>query len=382
MFYDSWQQNARIFTLPKKPAGIMVMLLVATFLILLLPGGQVSAALHSGCTAYAFSPDHTLLDFPSSSFVSGTRPFFSESTCTTETGETISAGRGCVYADTEDEAKSVCQSKVGSGSEATRLWDLYPEYQTANQKLWKCSASAGGNGSKRKATKRKPVYIPPTGVSLNKTDLSVTAVHGLNSGIECQRVDNAGVGIQWVIDLGVLDAVDVWSFVGLGYEVCFPQSGRIIFLDAAASPRTVLTDISYELRDGYTCAAMKIAGTLVLVPADSLEITPDTSSLGITSAKVDSSGEDISWANDLTNCQVTTDFNLRLRRQPGGESLRLVPRNTTLAATRRTVYWFKVEFNNIDGWIAASLTTTAGDCAPNGDSADVIAAATVGAARD
>ena len=200
MFNHSWHQNARIFALPKKPAGIGMMMLVTTFLILIFSGGRVSAALRSGCTAYAFSPDHILLDFPSSSYVSGTRPFYSDTSCTTETGETISAGRGWVYADTEEEAESVCQSKVGSGSEATKLWDLYPEYQTANQKLWKCSAGAGdngsngSNGSKRKAAKRKPVYIPPTGVSLNETDLSVTAVHGLNSGIEFQRVDQGGVG--------------------------------------------------------------------------------------------------------------------------------------------------------------------------------------------
>ena len=209
-------------------------------------------------------------------------------------------------------------------------------------------------------------------ILVRETDLEIEAVNGLRSGIECQRVDNAGVGIQWVIDLGVLDAVDVWSYVGGGYEVCFPQSGRIIFLDAATSPRTVRTDISYEFRDGYTCAAMGVAGTLVLVTADSAEISSDSTSSAVTGATVDSAGDVISWATILADCRVTTDFNLRLRRQPGGDSLRLVPRNTTLTATKRTVYWFKVKFNNVDGWIAASLTTIEGDCAPDGDSEDAL----------
>ena len=218
-----------------------VPMLVAALLLFFLPGGQVSAELRSGCTAYVFSPSTVYLDFPSSSFVKGTRAFYSDSACTVATGDTISAGSGWVYADAEDEAESVCQEKVSSTSTATRLWDLYPEYATANQKLWKCSGgsggrSSGGNGKKGKYLAKK-VYIPPTGVTLNQTDLKLTAVDGLNSGIQFQRVDAAGVGIPSVIELGFLDAVDVWSNIGKGYEVCFPQIGRIVFLDAATSPR-------------------------------------------------------------------------------------------------------------------------------------------------
>ena len=113
-------------------------------------------------------------------------------------------------------------------------------------------------------TPRKAVY---TGVLLNqKTDLQLFAVNGLYSGIQFQRVPPAGVGIQSVLDLGYLDAVDVWANIGDGYGVCFPQLGQIIFLDAATSPRTVTT-IQYFTRDGYTCAFMDRAGTVVLVQA-------------------------------------------------------------------------------------------------------------------
>ena len=346
MFYDSWQQNARIFTLPKKPAGIMVMMLVATFLLLVLPGGQVSAALQSGCTVYAFSPP-TYIDFPSSSFVRGTRAFYSDRDCEIETGESISAGVGWVYADTKAEANSVCQSKVGSGSKTKKLWDLYPDYQTANQKLWKCSGSAGGNGSNGrngKAKKRKLVYIPPTGVSMNETDLSVTAVNGLNSGIEFQRVDQGGVGIDSILDLGFLDAVDVWSYIGGGYEVCFPQIGKIIFLDAATSPRTVM-EIQYEYRDGYTCASLDRAGTLVLVrPADNGDLT-------------------LAEEQPLANSTVTTTHRLNLRDGADGAVVQLViPVNVTATAFARTESWFKVGYRETAGWVSARFVTTEGDC--------------------
>ena len=101
---------------------------------------------------------------------------------------------------------------------------------------------------------------------MRDTGLLVSAVYGLRSGIQCRRVDAAGVGNQSVKDLGVLDAVDVWGNIGLGYELCFPQLGRIIFLDAATSPRSVI-DIKYGIRDGFTCASMDRAGTVVLVSA-------------------------------------------------------------------------------------------------------------------
>ena len=63
MINNSWHLNARIFNAAKKPASISKMMFIATFLLLFLPGGQVSAALHSGCTAYAFLPDKFVFEF-------------------------------------------------------------------------------------------------------------------------------------------------------------------------------------------------------------------------------------------------------------------------------------------------------------------------------
>ena len=325
-------------------------MLVAALLLFVLPGGRVSAELLSGCTAYAFSPSTVHLDIPSSSFVTGTRAFYSDSGCTVATGDTISAGSGWVYADAEDEAESVCQEKVSSTSTATRLWDLYPEYATGNQKLWKCSGSSsskgsGANGKKGKYLAKK-VYIPPTGVTLNQTDLKLTAVDGLNSGIEFQRVDAAGVGIPSVIELGFLDAVDVWSNIGKGYEVCFPQIGRIVFLDAASSPRMVSMDVDYEHRDGYTCAALDKAGTLVLVKSDdSADVPP-------------------ALEQPLTNCEITTTHRLNLRDAADGAVVQLViPANHRLTPSARTQSWFRVVYADTGGWVSARFVNTQGDCA-------------------
>ena len=44
--------------------------------------------------------------------------------------------------------------------------------------------------------------------------------HG--SGAECQRVDAVGVGNQSLVDAGFIDAIDIWSYLGPGVDICFP----------------------------------------------------------------------------------------------------------------------------------------------------------------
>ncbi len=220
--------------------------------------------------------------------------------------------KACRPAQVWDEAESVCQSKVGSESEATRLWDLYPEYETVNQKLWKCSGSLGGsdkNSRSGKAKKRKPKYVPPTGVTLNQTDLKLSAVDGLYSGIQFQRVDRAGMGIQSILDLGFLDAVDVWSNIGGGYEVCFPQKGRIVFKDTGVTPHVVSMDVEYEYRDAYTCALLNRAGQMVLVKGSSQA----QSSTAQAQEFIDSTRDPVSAAIALENCSAQS--------QPAGRAL-------------------------------------------------------------
>ena len=98
------------------------------------------------------------------------------------------------------------------------------------------------------------------------SDIRIRATNGLGSGVQCQRLDGGGVGIQSIIDAGFIDAVDVWGYVEQGVEVCFPQAGRIIFLDALTIPRAMSPLESYRV-DDMTCVWIESPGSLVLMPA-------------------------------------------------------------------------------------------------------------------
>ena len=104
----------------------------------------------------------------------------------------------------------------------------------------------------------------PTGYTIVNEGYQLWATHGLASGVQFQRVNQTGVGNIAVIDLGVLDAIDVWGYVEPGVQVCFPQEGHIAFLDAAYSPGLVtkLADVFFT-SEGYTCVNTKRAGTIV-----------------------------------------------------------------------------------------------------------------------
>ena len=115
----------------------------------------------------------------------------------------------------------------------------------------------GGGRSGRSAAARIATAPPParTGETLQRQGYVLSAPHGLGSGVQFQRVDGRGIGIQAVLNRGLRDAVDVWGFVEQGVEVCFPPDrghGGLLFLDASTAPRTVMP-LASELRNGYTC---------------------------------------------------------------------------------------------------------------------------------
>ena len=117
--------------------------------------------------------------------------------------------------------------------------------------------------TKRAYTARRPVAytcetLPPT--------IVVKAAAGTRSGIQCQALDGAGVGIQAIVDMGVIAAVDVWGYVAPGVEVCLRGRGQLFFLDAAFAPRQLTAVHSYPQGD-MTCASFNRAGSLVLVPS-------------------------------------------------------------------------------------------------------------------
>ncbi len=167
-------------------------------------------------------------------------------------------------------------------------------------------------------------------------------VSDLTGFTEAQRIDAGGVGIQSVIDRGIVDAVDVWGFMGAGTRVCFLASGgSFSFLNAANSPRTVSSLPLYVI-EGKTCTFIDGPGSVVLHPG------------------AGSASNGPAWA--LSNCMVTTTDVLNFRDGPGGEVMGGVPYDVTLTALSRTAGWFEVDYHGTTGWISAQFVTPHGDC--------------------
>jgi CSLREA domain-containing protein len=104
---------------------------------------------------------------------------------------------------------------------------------------------------------------------------------GLNADVFCRiLVENstyvqtpAEVGDSTLIAAGVLQAVDVFGFTSAGVQVtrfsqpitvCLQGGGRMFFRDATNAPR-VTVPLATTSQNGYTCAVIPNAGTLVLV---------------------------------------------------------------------------------------------------------------------
>ncbi len=211
------------------------------------------------------------------------------------------------------------------------------------------------NGRKGASATATPTQTARTqahsGERLLRQGYGLAAAHGLRSGVQFRRLGAAGVGNQSVIDMGFLDAIDVWGYVEQGVEVCFPPDrgyGGLMFLDAATSPRTV-SSLASVLRDGYTCASINRPGTLVLVsnaPQPSQLPTPTRLPTTV-----------------LSNCMVRTTAVLNFRDGPSGNLIQpLIPHNVTLTALERTAGWFQVDYHGLRGWISAEHVEPQGDC--------------------
>ena len=138
---------------------------------------------------------------------------------------------------------------------------------------WLSLTPAPTSASKQTKKKEKlltatPTLRPPaiTCPALSSaTGIAVHATYGLASGVQCQRLDGGGIGIQSLAD-SYIDAVDIWGYVEQGVEVCFPQAGRVVFLDASTMPRAI-TPLESTISNGMTCASITSPGSLVLMPS-------------------------------------------------------------------------------------------------------------------
>ena len=190
--------------------------------------------------------------------------------------------------------------------------------------------------------------------------LRLYARTGLDSGVQFRRVEASAIGDQSLVVTGFMDAVDAYGWVEQGVGVCFPAAGRLLFLDAASSPRAQIPLDGYS-QGGMTCADFARPGTLLLLSG-----APPTARRASSPAPI------LGWR--LQNCMVTTQNLLRFRDAPGGAPLQYtdpwgrqengwLPSTVTLTALERTADWFKVDYYGTQGWISARHVTTHGTCA-------------------
>ena len=153
--------------------------------------------------------------------------------------------------------------------------NVYPDGTAANiSRVWPSGQFEIGSCPKKKR-KEDPTAAPTstprpqiaaTHVALQAaTGATFGATFGLDSGVHFRQLDGAGIGIQSIIDAGYLEAFDVWGYVEQGVEVCFPQIGRVIFLDANTSPRAIVP-LESTVVNGKTCVSINSPGSLVLLP--------------------------------------------------------------------------------------------------------------------
>ncbi len=191
-----------------------------------------------------------------------------------------------------------------------------------------------------------PTPVPCSGDWLNaNTGIRVSATYDICSGIQFQRRDASAVGIGWIIQAGVLDAVDVWGWVRPTATVCFPQAGSTLFINASATPHTVEQLPSWR-NGNSTCASVGVHGLVVLLPIDS----PHTTAPGI--------GKQTSF----DGCMATTQARLNLRIEPKGTIIGVVPANATLTTFASKDGWFHVDYYGTRGWISGDYATPAGEC--------------------
>ena len=188
-------------------------------------------------------------------------------------------------------------------------------------------------------------WAEPEGSLCNTLAAHIVVADASNT-THCREVDAAGVGNKTLLEYGFFHAVDIFGDID-PVDACFVHdTGTIILLDAAFSPRKIVPLRTWTA-DDMKCANIDRAGTAVLMPLDFLV-----------------SGNVSEPVYDLTGCSVTATDILNLRSDPStsGTVLHAVPTSARLSATMRTTYWFRVNYGGRTGWLHGDYLNKAGDC--------------------
>ena len=358
--HTSLRAFATVFDTTKR---LLALLTSMALLFILLPAFVWA---QDRCVLYSDYNSESYMRFPSSNFVSGEFLLYHDSVCQGEPAAGLSTGpTGYVHAPSQRAAASLCSDIHNHDMMAFRDFTKY-----SSQVIWWCldpdevPPSRGGNPTGVGPGADADVDSSAPGdhscqTLVETTNLKMSATYGLASGIQCRRIGAAGVGNPTVTSRGVLDAVDIYGYAEQGYQLCFPQAGAIVFLDAATSPRSVVK-IDFSHSGGFTCASLDRAGTVVLVGGSAS--TPSQTQSATTQYVPPGSYESTQSAISLINCAVAPSTTLRLRAAPWGYIVGRVGEASIVQATERTRSWYKIDYKGQDGWIAAWLTEAEGGC--------------------
>ena len=178
--------------------------------------------------------------------------------------------------------------------------------------------------------------------------------------IKSNEVDASGVGIAHIVEMGFLTALDVWSEVGWGVTACHTDysNGIFVFLDAAGMPREAVTWPTAPHIDGMTCTYIETPGTIVLLRADPWQEPP---------TPTPDPDAPVFGPLPLDDCQLITRDMVNLRAEEWGDVLNIIPYETELTAIESSEEFFKVTFEEQEGWVHRDwVTITAGDCGQGG----------------
>lgn len=176
-------------------------------------------------------------------------------------------------------------------------------------------------------------------------------VSGHSMLTQCRIVDQSAIGRTDIIERDVIAAVDIWSEVPSGVEVCFQNAGTLVFLDAAYTPR-MLTPLLSFVRNGMTCGQIGRAGTVVLLREPMQLDQPIVPANPAPAPSVELAGTVGSAPIPLDNCLIKLVETLYLRAEPAGEIIGLVWMNSEVPAFEINGYWYKVEFEGKTGYIS------------------------------
>ena len=193
----------------------------------------------------------------------------------------------------------------------------------------------------------------PEAYRLQQQGYQISPIDASTAGLQMRRVGAAAVGIQWLLDAGFLDAIEVYGNVSQSLQICFPQVGSVYFLDAANSPRAAAQQAA-SVQNGMTCATIHSAGLVVLI-----DDPQSPSTLPLATATPDSAAPS---PEPPSSCQVTTTAYINFRAAPDGQILGVLPGGATLPAMGRVLGWYQVDNYGLVGWVSDAFVTTTGNC--------------------